>query len=205
MQERLRPPRLRHLLALLALLAPIAGCDSATSPTAPGGTILSLTVNPTAIGLEDTSAITATAVRPDGGPVRAGTEISFVTTLGRVEPATGSTDSGGRVRATLFAEGQAGSAQVRASSGTASAQATVSIQEARPSAGFSTQIDGLTVIFSDSSGGDPISWAWDFGDGGSSQLQNPVHTYAAADTYVVQLTATNAVGSDSVSQFVTVQ
>ncbi len=88
MQERLRPPRLRHLLALLALLAPIAGCDSATSPTAPGGTILSLTVNPTAIGLEDTSAITATAVRPDGGPVRAGTEISFVTTLGRVGPAT---------------------------------------------------------------------------------------------------------------------
>ncbi len=205
MQERPLAPRFRHLLALLALLVPAAGCDSGTSPAAPSGTILSLTANPTAIGLEGTSTLTVTALTPEGGPAREGTEITFTTTLGRVEPATGRTDGAGRVGAALFAEGQAGSARVRATSGQVSAEATVSIQAARPSASFSTQIDELTVIFTDNSGGNPIRWDWDFGDGASSQLQNPVHTYAAADTYVVRLTATNAVGSDTVSQFVTVQ
>ncbi len=204
MQERPQPPRLRHLFALLALLAPM-GCDSATSPVAPSDTILSLTANPPAIGIEGSSSITATALRPDGGPAREGTEITFSTTLGQIAPASGRTDANGRAAATLTADGRSGSARVRATSGTRSAEATVSIQANRPSAGFSTQIDGLTVIFSDSSSGNPISWAWDFGDGNSSQEQNPVHTYAVADTYVVQLTATNAVGSDTVSQFVTVQ
>ncbi|MEI7491199.1 MAG: FISUMP domain-containing protein [Bacteroidota bacterium] len=33
------------------------------------------------------------------------------------------------------------------------------------------------------------AWAWDFGDGGTSALQNPVHTFLAANTYTVTLTA----------------
>ena len=32
-----------------------------------------------------------------------------------------------------------------------------------------------------------ISWSWDFGDGGTSALQNPIHTYAAPGTYPVTL------------------
>ena len=36
------------------------------------------------------------------------------------------------------------------------------------------------------------SWMWDFGDGSGSTLQNPVHTYAAAGTYTVCLTAINS-------------
>lgn len=31
------------------------------------------------------------------------------------------------------------------------------------------------------------SWAWTFGDGGTSNVQNPTHVYAAAGTYVVNL------------------
>ncbi len=38
---------------------------------------------------------------------------------------------------------------------------------------------------------------WTFGDGGTSTLQNPSHTYAAAGTYTVTLTAANAGGSDT--------
>jgi gliding motility-associated-like protein len=37
-----------------------------------------------------------------------------------------------------------------------------------------------------------ISWIWDFGDGTSSNAVSPVHTYAAAGTYNVTLTANNA-------------
>jgi gliding motility-associated-like protein len=38
----------------------------------------------------------------------------------------------------------------------------------------------------------PISyWRWNFGDGNTSELQNPVHTYSAGGTYNVTLTAEN--------------
>lgn len=35
------------------------------------------------------------------------------------------------------------------------------------------------------------SWKWDFGDGDSSILQNPVHTYAAPGMYTIKLTVIN--------------
>lgn len=54
----------------------------------------------------------------------------------------------------------------------------------------------LTVAFTDLSDYDrPTSWLWDFGDGNTSTAQHPFHTYAAAGTYTVTLTATNNVGS----------
>lgn len=35
-----------------------------------------------------------------------------------------------------------------------------------------------------------ISWEWDFGDGNTSNLQNPVHTFAPGSSYLVSLTIT---------------
>lgn len=37
-------------------------------------------------------------------------------------------------------------------------------------------------------------WTWNFGDGTTSNLQNPVHTYSASGTYTVSLTATTDAG-----------
>jgi len=54
----------------------------------------------------------------------------------------------------------------------------------------------LNVSFTDLSTGSPTSWSWDFGDTGSSALQNPSHDYAVAGTYTVTLTATGPGGSD---------
>ncbi len=54
----------------------------------------------------------------------------------------------------------------------------------------------LTVYFTDLSSGNPSAWSWDFGDTGSSNQKNPVHTYTAAGLYTVTLTASNACGSD---------
>jgi PKD repeat protein len=47
-----------------------------------------------------------------------------------------------------------------------------------------------TIYFTDLSTGNPTNWLWDFGDGGASSQQNPVHTYAMPGTYSVCLTIT---------------
>ena len=52
------------------------------------------------------------------------------------------------------------------------------------------------MTFTDESSGAPTGWSWTFGDGGTSTAQNPSHTYNAAGTYTVSLTASNAHGSD---------
>jgi PKD repeat protein len=58
----------------------------------------------------------------------------------------------------------------------------------------------LTVQFVDASTNSPSSWVWSFGDGSTSTLQNPSHTYTATGTYAVTLTATNSIGSNTVTQ-----
>ena len=55
----------------------------------------------------------------------------------------------------------------------------------------------LAVAFNDASNGTVDSYAWDFGDGGSSAAQNPFHTYTAAGSYTVTLTVSNVSGSDT--------
>ncbi len=54
----------------------------------------------------------------------------------------------------------------------------------------------LTVTFTDiSSSAVPItSWFWDFGDGSTSTLQNPVHTFQTAGAYPIHLTVTDENG-----------
>ncbi|MCK9593626.1 MAG: M64 family metallo-endopeptidase, partial [Methanoregula sp.] len=83
-----------------------------------------------------------------------------------------------------------------------------------PTAGFTgtptTGTAPLDVSFTDSSTGASITnRRWDFGDGNISNYvvsTNPVHRYASAGTYSVNLTVTNAGGSNSLlrSNYVTV-
>jgi|GEM_PF-1445228 len=72
-----------------------------------------------------------------------------------------------------------------------------------PTANFTANVTSgeapLAVAFTDASTGSPTSWAWDFENDGviDSTEQNPVHTYTVAGTYTVNLTVTNAGGSNS--------
>lgn len=43
------------------------------------------------------------------------------------------------------------------------------------------------VSFKDNSTGNILKWKWDFGDGKSSEQQNPIHTYAEGGQYIVTL------------------
>ncbi|MCX6274370.1 MAG: PKD domain-containing protein [Bacteroidetes bacterium] len=72
------------------------------------------------------------------------------------------------------------------------------VQTVNPAAGYippppTTSCAPLTAQFTDASVGS-IGWLWDFGDGTTSTLQNPVHTYITPGTYIVALTTTSAGG-----------
>ena len=58
----------------------------------------------------------------------------------------------------------------------------------------------LEVSFMNASTGGATSWSWDFGDGNSSNAQDPTHTFTAAGTYTVSMTASNAYGSDTMTK-----
>ncbi len=49
----------------------------------------------------------------------------------------------------------------------------------------------FTIAFTDFSEGIMTDWHWNFGDGGTSSLQNPVHQFADTGTYLVSLTIQN--------------
>ncbi|MGD9900701.1 MAG: PKD domain-containing protein, partial [Calditrichaceae bacterium] len=58
----------------------------------------------------------------------------------------------------------------------------------------------LTVTFTDNSTNSPTSWSWDFGDGGTSSIQNPTHEYANSGNYTIELSVSNSCGSDVVTK-----
>jgi PKD repeat protein len=71
----------------------------------------------------------------------------------------------------------------------------------------SSGVAPLSVRFTNTSTGEAITGlSWDFEDDGTpdSTEQNPDHTYTAAGTYTVNLTVTNAGGSDNTTRTVTV-
>lgn len=62
---------------------------------------------------------------------------------------------------------------------------------------FQSFCGSTNVQFTDFSTGNVISWHWNFGDGNTSNLQNPTHTYNQAGTYTVMLVASNGVNFDT--------
>ncbi|RMG54993.1 MAG: PKD domain-containing protein, partial [Bacteroidetes bacterium] len=74
-----------------------------------------------------------------------------------------------------------------------------------PTAGFTytpaTGCDPLTVTFTDASTSGSIAIAsrhWDFGDGGTSMVDNPTYVYSTPGTYTVTQTVTDANGCEDV-------
>ncbi|MEI6765724.1 MAG: PKD domain-containing protein [Bacteroidota bacterium] len=62
-----------------------------------------------------------------------------------------------------------------------------------PSISKSTLDPSWTIFFLDQSQG-PSSWTWDFGDGSTSDLESPSHSYSKEGVYVVLLTVETSFG-----------
>lgn len=83
--------------------------------------------------------------------------------------------------------------------------------ENRPTANFGfsdNQCMSKSILFTDStttSSGSPAFWFWNFGDGSTSTLQNPSHTYGSPGTYTVQLVSAVSLGcNDTISKQITI-
>ncbi|HEY7634311.1 MAG TPA: PKD domain-containing protein [Gemmatimonadales bacterium] len=69
-----------------------------------------------------------------------------------------------------------------------------------PHADFDVHCDKLTCTFTDRSKDDDgtiVQWQWSFGDGGSSNQQNPVYTYAGKGRFNVVVTVTDNDGASA--------
>ncbi|MFH0895216.1 MAG: M4 family metallopeptidase [Bacteroidota bacterium] len=53
------------------------------------------------------------------------------------------------------------------------------------------------IQFTDLSSNGPTTWLWSFGDGTTSALQNPLHSYTTNGTYSVELIVVNGYGDDT--------
>ncbi|MCB9360567.1 MAG: PKD domain-containing protein [Flavobacteriales bacterium] len=60
------------------------------------------------------------------------------------------------------------------------------------------------VNFTDGTINTPTSWTWNFGDGNTSNLQNPTHIYTSPGNYYVQLIACNATSCDTVYETINI-
>ena len=95
---------------------------------------------------------------------------------------------GGTYNVTLTATNSFGSNQT--------SPTTITVN-AVPVASFTFSQNGMTISFTDTSSHSPTSWSWDFGDGATSTVKNPTHTFSTVRTFNVTLTATNSVGSSN--------
>ena len=62
------------------------------------------------------------------------------------------------------------------------------------------QVRAVAVQFTDQSTENVTTWLWNFGDGNTSAVKNPIHTYAAVGNYTVTLNVSNAYGNSTLAR-----
>src|SRR5262249_27314378 len=87
---------------------------------APTGSSITLSSPFSVLASNGSADVTAQVVESAGTPPHSGTQVTFTTTLGSIQPAQAETDAGGRVTVKFNAGGASGTATIAAVSGGAS-------------------------------------------------------------------------------------
>ncbi|HZT75882.1 MAG TPA: Ig-like domain-containing protein [Vicinamibacterales bacterium] len=95
---------------------------------APSGSTITLTAPVNALPVNGTAQIVAQVIEPSGTPPHSGTQVTFTTTLGSIQPANVETDANGIATATFNAGGANGTATITAISGGTSASGNAAIK-----------------------------------------------------------------------------
>lgn len=120
-------------------------------------------------------------------------------TSGMMEVKSSTLDQGGNVFYPYFYDWQLSSASmcdrvpIAVQVGTGNLNANFTASTNQINLPWSSQVD-----FTDQTT-NAVSWAWDFGDGATSTMQNPTHTYSLVDTFTVLLTVSNADGCTDIA------
>jgi PKD repeat protein len=72
----------------------------------------------------------------------------------------------------------------------------------KPTANFSESISGNTATFTNlsTSIANTLNYSWNFGDGNTSSIANPSHTYTTSGTYTITLIASNCTFSNTITK-----
>jgi PKD repeat protein len=215
------------LLTLLTSLGTLAWACNSGNPVAPAppaapppaaGFSVTVTSSQGSVVAGSTQGVTVTvtarssaggALPADGTPVNINTNLGNfgVDAAGKPLQLVTRQLTGGRAAATFYGGSQTGTANILAQVGASTGSLNLPILATPPPlvVDFTFETAGLSVLFTDASTGLPTTFAWDFGDGAASPLENPAHTYAAAGSYTVTFTAATATATASKRRFVTVQ
>jgi PKD repeat protein len=169
-----------------------------------GSTTLTKQVQVSAPPVADfTTSVSGTQLSVDAGSSTDDQGVtSYAWTFGDGSTGTGVTASrtyaaGGTYNVTLTVTDATGNTATR------TRQVTIVAANAAPKATAVVTSNGLTINANGSSSTDSdgtiASYAWTFGDGGTSTLANASHTYGAAGTYTVSLTVTDDDGATNVA------
>lgn len=186
-----RTARLLPFVACLALMA--AGCEKVPL-LAPSGSTITLISGVTALPVNGTAQIIAQVIEPSGTPPHSGTQVTFTTTLGTIEPANVETDSNGQATATFKAGTSNGIATITALSGGVSASGTNAIKIAVGTAavGRVTLTANPTIV--PANGGTTTLTAQVFDINGNALVSAPVSFATTAGTLDQFVATTNESG-----------
>jgi PKD repeat protein len=72
----------------------------------------------------------------------------------------------------------------------------------KPTANFSESISGNTATFTNlsTSIANTLNYSWNFGDGNTSSIASPSHTYTSSGTYTITLIASNCIFSHTITK-----
>jgi hypothetical protein len=111
--------RLACALSAASALALVVACEKVPL-LAPSGSTITLTSSATTLPVNGTTTIIAQVLEASGSAPHSGTDVTFTTTLGTIQPSEVSTDTGGRAIVTFNAGNASGTAVITALSGGAS-------------------------------------------------------------------------------------